>query len=142
MRGRGRNAAFAAVGGAAALAVLAGVIGAGRRLGRQEGGRPAREGEARRAHLLQPDRAVRDEKLVWVVNPGADSVSIIGTATKPVLEKITVGDEPRASRIDSGQPLRLRRQCRRQHGHVMRILDRTPGGSRSSPTRGSGPRAS
>jgi YVTN family beta-propeller protein len=37
-----------------------------------------------------------DDKLVWSVNPGDDSVSVIRTDTNTVVRRIVVGDEPQA----------------------------------------------
>jgi YVTN family beta-propeller protein len=41
-----------------------------------------------------------DGKLVWTVNPGADSVSVIRTDTNRVVGKVTVGDEPQSVALD------------------------------------------
>jgi YVTN family beta-propeller protein len=38
----------------------------------------------------------RDGRLVWVVNPGDDSVSVIRTDTNVVIAKLSVGDEPQS----------------------------------------------
>jgi YVTN family beta-propeller protein len=38
--------------------------------------------------------------LVWVVNPDADSVSVIGTASNRVIKTIKVGDEPQGVALD------------------------------------------
>ena len=59
----------------------------------------------------------RDGKLVWVVNPGDDTVSVIRTDNNTVVRKITVGDEPQSVALDPEQPVRLRRQRRRQQRH-------------------------
>ena len=42
----------------------------------------------------------RDGALVWTVNPGADSVSVIRTDTNRVVAKISVGDEPQSVALD------------------------------------------
>src|SRR5215203_4470040 len=42
----------------------------------------------------------RDQRLVWVVNPGDDSVSVLRTDTNQVLKKIKVGDEPQSVALD------------------------------------------
>ena len=42
----------------------------------------------------------RDGRFVWVVNPGADSVSVIGTRNNRVLRRIGVGDEPQGVALD------------------------------------------
>jgi YVTN family beta-propeller protein len=41
-----------------------------------------------------------DGRYVWVVNPGADSVSVIRTKTNAVIKTITVGDEPQGVAVD------------------------------------------
>src|SRR5215210_996148 len=42
----------------------------------------------------------RDGRLAWVVNPGADTVSVIATATNTVVRSIGVGDEPQSVALD------------------------------------------
>jgi YVTN family beta-propeller protein len=42
-----------------------------------------------------------DNRLLWVVNPKDDSVSVIRTDTNAVLRKIQVGDEPRSIALDA-----------------------------------------
>jgi YVTN family beta-propeller protein len=41
-----------------------------------------------------------DDRLVWSVNPGDDSVSVLRTDTNTVLKKIAVGDEPQSVALD------------------------------------------
>jgi|tagenome__1003787_1003787.scaffolds.fasta_scaffold20981903_3 YVTN family beta-propeller protein len=41
-----------------------------------------------------------DGRLVWVVNPGADTVSVIRAGTDKVLRSVRVGDEPQAVALD------------------------------------------
>ncbi len=41
-----------------------------------------------------------DNKLVWTVNPGDDSVSVIRTDQNKVVKKIKVGDEPQGVALD------------------------------------------
>jgi YVTN family beta-propeller protein len=41
-----------------------------------------------------------DDRLVWSVNPGDDSVSVLRTDTNTVLKKIPVGDEPQSVALD------------------------------------------
>lgn len=69
-----------------------------------------------------------DEKLLWVVNPGDDSVSIIDTATKQVLKKIKVGDEPRSIAIDPANHYAVVANAASSSVTFLRILDHTPGG--------------
>src|SRR3954470_23471363 len=42
----------------------------------------------------------RDGRLVWVVNPGADTVTVIGTSSNTVLRTIRVGGEPQSVALD------------------------------------------
>ena len=42
----------------------------------------------------------RDGKLLWVVNPGGDNVTVINTGNNKVLERIKVGDEPEGVAVD------------------------------------------
>jgi YVTN family beta-propeller protein len=42
----------------------------------------------------------RDGRLLWVVNPGADTVSVISTATNSVIRTIRVGREPQSVAVD------------------------------------------
>src|SRR5687768_13731788 len=44
--------------------------------------------------------AARDERYVWVVNPGADSVSVIRTSSNQVVETVRVGEEPASIALD------------------------------------------
>jgi YVTN family beta-propeller protein len=43
-----------------------------------------------------------DNKLVWVVDPNDDSVSVIRTDSNVVIGKIRVGDEPQSVALDPG----------------------------------------
>src|SRR4051812_30911923 len=42
----------------------------------------------------------RDGRLVWAVNPGADTVTVIRTSSNTVLRTIRVGDEPQSVALD------------------------------------------
>src|SRR3712207_2279578 len=42
----------------------------------------------------------RNGRLLWVVNPGADTVSVIRTDTNRVVRTIRVGDEPQSIAVD------------------------------------------
>ena len=46
-----------------------------------------------------------DDRLVWSVNPGDDSVSVIRTDTNTVLRTIKVGDEPQSVALDPNNTL-------------------------------------
>src|SRR6185369_17476439 len=48
----------------------------------------------RRSTYSSPIALSRDGRLVWVVNPDDDSVSVIRTDTDVVIAKISVGDGP------------------------------------------------
>jgi YVTN family beta-propeller protein len=47
-----------------------------------------------------PIQISANARLVWVVNPGADTVSVIRTDTRQVIKTIKVGDEPQSLAID------------------------------------------
>jgi YVTN family beta-propeller protein len=42
----------------------------------------------------------RDQKLLWVVNPGGDNVAVINTGNSRVVARIKVGDEPEGVAVD------------------------------------------
>jgi YVTN family beta-propeller protein len=42
----------------------------------------------------------RDQKLLWVVNPGGDNVTVIDTGRSRVIARIRVGDEPEGVAVD------------------------------------------
>ncbi|HEX6015215.1 MAG TPA: YncE family protein, partial [Geminicoccaceae bacterium] len=75
-------AALAAVGGAAVAA------------------EPETEAVYNQATHSSPIALSLDQRLVWVVNPGDDSVSVLRTDTNTVLTKIKVGDEPQSVALD------------------------------------------
>ena len=52
------------------------------------------------ATTSSPITLSRDGKFVWVVNPGADTVSVICTETNKVIATIKVGDEPQSVALD------------------------------------------
>ncbi len=80
-----------------------------------------------------------DEKLLWVVNPGDDSVSIIDTATKQVLTKVAVGDEPRSVAIDPANRYAVIANAAGNSVTFLRILDATPAGLDVEPDTRVGP---
>ena len=103
-RGKQQHSVSLIIGGAALIAAL--TAGAG-------------VATANNAVFTQPTYSSpiamsRDGRLVWVVNPGDDSVSVIRTDNNTVLRKIKVGDEPQSVALDPNNTLRLRRQRRRQ----------------------------
>ena len=66
------------------------------------GGRPPRgSGAHAQPTYSSPIALSPNERLLWVVNPDDDSVTIINTANNAVLDTIEVGDEPRSVAIDS-----------------------------------------
>src|SRR5215211_3186603 len=52
------------------------------------------------ATTSSPITLSRDGRLLWVVNPGADTVSVIRTDTNAVIATIRVGDEPQSIAVD------------------------------------------
>lgn len=128
MRGRGRNAAFAAVGGVAALAVLVGVIGAG-------GASAARKAAVVPPITVKPAGPTwsspiaisLDGKLVWTVNPSSDSVSVIRTDTNRVVGKVTVGNEPQSVALDPAGRYAYVANTADSSITVIRIVNGTPG---------------
>ena len=88
-----------------------------------------------------------DGKLVWSVNPGDDSVSVIRTDQNKVVKKIKVGDEPRERGPRPGRPLRLRGQRgvrepdRDPHRQRRPRRSSTPSGTPASGRAGTSPRA-
>ena len=54
----------------------------------------------RYATTSSPIALSRDERYVWVVNPGADSVSVIRTSSNQVVETVEVGEEPASIALD------------------------------------------
>ena len=91
--------------GTPALAPTAATAAAGAPAGSPQLRHPAfRAAQARRTFSTpttsSPISMSRDGRLVWVVNPGADNVSVISTATNAVVRTITVGDEPQSVALD------------------------------------------
>ena len=101
MRGRvsGRNAALAAVGSGLVLALLLGVIG-GASAARKAKTVPVVKVKPAGPTYSSPIAISLDGSLVWSVNPGNDSVSVIRTDTNRIVGKITVGDEPQGVALD------------------------------------------
>jgi YVTN family beta-propeller protein len=61
---------------------------------------PESEAAFPQATHSSPIALSRDNRLVWVVNPGDDSVSVLRTDNNTVLMKIKVGDEPQSVALD------------------------------------------
>jgi YVTN family beta-propeller protein len=80
-----------------------------------------------------------DEALLWVVNPGDDSVTIIDTATNQALSTIPVGDDPRSIAIDPRNRYALVANAAGNSITVLRIIDETPEGLEIVPDNRVGP---
>jgi YVTN family beta-propeller protein len=80
-----------------------------------------------------------DEGLLWVTNPGADSVSIIDPATDRKLRDVRVGDEPHAVAIDPRNRYAFVANAAGNSVGVLRILDETPEDLEVMPDRRVGP---
>ncbi len=94
-RNRARSPFAAALGAAALL----GTLGAAGALGAPAVPAPVKVTPAGPTYS-SPIAMSLDGKLVWTVNPSADSVSVIRTDTNRVVAKITVGDEPQSVALD------------------------------------------
>jgi YVTN family beta-propeller protein len=68
----------------------------------------------------------RDGRLAWVVNPGADTVSVISTATNAVVRTIRVGDEPQSVAVDPSDRYAFVANAAGSSVTVIRITNRTP----------------
>ena len=64
------------------------------------------------ATTSSPITPSRDGRVVWVVNPGADTVSVIRTDTNDVIATVRVGDEPQSVAVDPSTASRSRRTPR------------------------------
>jgi YVTN family beta-propeller protein len=93
-------------------------------------GPAARAAQARRTFsgptTSSPISMSRDGRLVWVVNPGADSVTVIGTATNTVLRTIGVGDEPQSVALDPSNRFAFVANAAGSSVSVIRIVNPTP----------------
>jgi YVTN family beta-propeller protein len=99
------------------------------------GGPAARAAQARRTFSTpttsSPISMSRDGRLVWVVNPGADTVSVIGTATNRVLRTITVGDEPQSVALDPSNRFAFVANAAGSSVSVIRITNPSPASFRA-----------
>lgn len=66
-------------------------------------------------------------RLVWVVNPGADSVSVISTRTNTVIGTIKVGDEPQSVALDPNNRYAFVANAASGTVTVIRITNASPG---------------
>ena len=90
----------------------------------------ARAAQARRtfsgATTSSPITMSRDGRLVWVVNPGADSVTVIRTSSSTVLRTIRVGDEPQSVALDPSNRFAFVANAAGSSVSVIRITNPTP----------------
>ena len=91
------------------------------------------EAAAARAVYLQPTYSSpialsADGRLVWSVNPGDDSVSVLRTDTNTVLAKIKVGDEPQSVALDPNNTYAYVANAAGSSVSVIRIINATYGG--------------
>jgi YVTN family beta-propeller protein len=68
----------------------------------------------------------RDGRLAWVVNPGADTVSVIATARNAVIRTIPVGDEPQSVAVDPSDRYAFVANAAGSSVTVIRITNRSP----------------
>jgi len=68
----------------------------------------------------------RNGRLAWVVNPGADSVSVISTATNSVVRTIRVGDEPQSVAVDPSDRFAFVANAAGSNVTVLRITNANP----------------
>jgi YVTN family beta-propeller protein len=90
----------------------------------------ARSAQARRtfsaATTSSPISMSRDGRLVWVVNPGADSVTVIRTSTNTVVRTIGVGDEPQSVALDPSNRFAFVANAAGSSVSVIRIVNPSP----------------
>jgi YVTN family beta-propeller protein len=100
---------------------------------------PFRAAQARRAFSTptnsSPIAMSRDGRLVWVVNPGADTVSVIGTARNTVVRTIRVGDEPQSVALDPSNRFAFVANAAGSSVSVIRITNPSPTRFRTGSTR-------
>jgi YVTN family beta-propeller protein len=78
------------------------------------------------ATTSSPISMSRDGRLVWVVNPGADSVTVIRTSSNTVLRTIRVGDEPQSVALDPSNRFAFVANAAGSSVSVIRIVNPTP----------------
>jgi YVTN family beta-propeller protein len=88
---------------------------------------PAGSGAHAQPTYSSPIALSPNERLLWVVNPDDDSVTIINTANNAVLDTIEVGDEPRSVAIDAGNDFAFVANAAGSSVTVLRIVDARPG---------------
>ena len=98
MRARLTRIEFAIIGALAALGIVWGLTLVGGAEGAKKAANPVVTVTPAGPTNSSPIAMSLDGKLVWSVNPGDDSVSVIRTDQNKVVKKIKVGDEPRERR--------------------------------------------
>src|SRR3954468_8966889 len=78
------------------------------------------------ATTSSPISMSRDGRLVWVVNPGADTVTVIRTSSNTVLRTIRVGDEPQSVALDPSNRFAFVANAAGNSVSVIRIANPTP----------------
>ena len=90
----------------------------------------ARAAQARRtfsgATTSSPISMSRDGRLVWVVSPGADSVTVIRASSNTVLRTIRVGEEPQSVALDPSNRFAFVANAAGNSVSVIRIANPTP----------------
>jgi YVTN family beta-propeller protein len=71
----------------------------------------------------------RDGRLVWVVNPGADTVTVIRTSNNTVLRTLRVGDEPQGIAVDPSNRFVFVANAAGNSVSVIRITNPSPTGA-------------
>jgi YVTN family beta-propeller protein len=77
----------------------------------------------------------RDGRLVWVVNPGADTVTVIRTSSNTVLRTIRVGDEPQSVALDPSNRYAFVANAAGNSVSVIRIVNPSPSAFRAQVVR-------
>src|SRR3954471_4614805 len=78
------------------------------------------------ATTSSPISMSRDGRLVWVVNPGADTVTVIRTSSNTVLRTIRVGDEPQSVALDPSNRFAFVANAAGNSVSVIRISNPSP----------------
>jgi YVTN family beta-propeller protein len=73
----------------------------------------------------------RDGRLAWVVNPGADTVSVIATSSNRVVGTIRTGDEPQSVAVDPNDRYAFVANAAGSSVTVVRITNRSPSSFRA-----------
>jgi YVTN family beta-propeller protein len=115
-----------------ALAATGGSRPAAPAAGAQAGtdGPVARAAQTRRTFpgptTSSPISMSRDGRFVWVVNPGADTVTVIGTSSNAALRTIRVGDEPQSVALDPSNRFAFVANAAGNSVSVIRIVNPSP----------------